>query len=59
MNRSKTYCIKAVPQEHRFMQSPEVDRSAFDEEVTFSESDSCSVSKLHKDSLEPLLCEWR
>jgi len=41
------------------MQSPEVDRSAFDEEVTFSESDSCSVSKLHKDSLEPLLCEWR
>jgi hypothetical protein len=41
------------------MQRPEIDRSTFDDEVTFSEPDPRSVSKLHKDSLEPVLCEWR
>jgi hypothetical protein len=41
------------------MQSPEVDLSAFDEEVTFSEPGPRSGTKLRKDSLEPLLLERR
>jgi hypothetical protein len=40
------------------MQSPEVDLSAFDDEVTFREPDPCSGSKLLEDTLEPLLRQW-
>jgi hypothetical protein len=58
MNHFVTYWIKALPQEHRSVQSPEVDLSAFDDEVTFREPDPCSGSKLLKDTLELLLWQW-
>ena len=42
------------------MQSPEVDWSVFNDEGTFSESNSCSGSKLHKYTLEQVLfCKSR
>ena len=37
------------------MQSPEVDWSVFNDKGTFSESNSCSGSKLHKYTLEQVL----
>ena len=40
------------------MQSPEIDPSAFNEEVMFREPEIHSVNKLHEDVLEPLLWEW-
>jgi hypothetical protein len=41
------------------MQCPQIDWSAFDGEVTFGESNPCSRSKLQKDTLEPILWQWR
>jgi len=41
------------------MQGPEVDWSVFDDEVTFGESEPRRSSNLHKDTLEPILWQWR
>jgi hypothetical protein len=41
------------------MQGPKVDWSAFDDEVTISESKPGGGSKLHKYTLEPVLRQWR
>jgi len=52
---STTYCIKTIPQEHRFMQSQRDDLSTFNDEVTFTKWYARVCNKIHKDTLEPLL----
>lgn len=41
------------------MQDPGMDWSAFDDEVTFSESEPRSGSKVHEEPLEPIFWQQR
>ena len=40
------------------MQGPKVDWSAFDDKVTFGDSEPRSDSKMHEDTLEAILWQW-
>jgi hypothetical protein len=51
----KTYRVKTVPREHHSMQSPEVDTSVLNNEVTFTKPDALRSSKLHKVTVESIL----